>query len=701
MGRPTATAAALAALLAAGCGGGGDGAGAGGSAGTGSGSGAKAEAEDGAGGGSGAGATPGGRASCDAIDAAIVGHLTPPDLVPHVTPQMEIRMRAALIAACRRDRWSAEALDCASRTPAAARDRCPGRMTAAQAKGAGDALVVEVMTAIAEPAVAAAPSGPHRDYPTAALAGTDKLFTMVEPERGPKAPLGATIPRGLTWTNHGHCTPDLASPVCGRIVPDTAGLWSWRVGRRGAGLVVLEERRGARIDRTFVYTLRPDGTPVSRVKFDAYERVESALLFQGTDRYSGRKRNGANALDGCGFLSYKLDANRRAEELACLQWKGEPMLDTDGVARTRYVRDAAGLVVEEHRFDLAGKPVANAAGVHKTLIERDADGRPVVERYRGVDDKPVASTQGCHGRRIERDPIGSVVKQICLDAAGAPTAQPSGVSAEVFRVDVTGCRTGVRLLSLRGTPAAGHDQVHAMDYEVDDRCAITSKLCRGLDDRPRPCVPDGPARYVTRYDAAGNAISVKHFDAIGRAGRDASFYAFELRRTYDRLGNQVTQACHDFDGEKERCPNTDFHAIRMVYDGAGREIVQSYRKEDERPTLNYGSAKRSYKYDNYDHLVETQNLDEQGALTEALGVAIRKDLYDTAHRRFGILLYDRAGQPARNTGCYTGATCPDGEPWHAVRIVRRPDGSVEKNLFFDEGKRLIDTKFCSSTPCFD
>jgi hypothetical protein len=665
---------------------------------------ASAGAGSGAGSAAGPGAAPAQAASCDAIDAGIVSNLTPPDLKPHLTPQIELRLRSALVAACRRDGWSAEALDCAARPPGAARDHCPGKLTAVQERSAQSAIIVEAMTAIAEPLASATPpvqTGPHPDYPTAALAGTDKLFTMVEPERGPKAPIGMTIPRGgLTWTTHEYCTADVTGPVCSSPVTAVDGLWSWRVGRRGETLVVAEERRGPRVERTFVYVRKADGTPLQRVRFDAYGRVDAALLFKGGDRYSGRKRNGANALDGCGFLSYKLDDQKRAVELACLQWQGDPMLDTDGVARTRLVRDAAGFIVEELRFDLAGKPVADADGVHKTLTTRDAAGRPTLERYRGVDDKPAPSTQGCYGHRTERDARGSVVKTICLDASDQPAADPSGISAEAYRVDASGCRTGVTYQSLRGTPAANHDLVHAMEYEVDERCEITSRLCRDLRTRPTACTPGGPARYVARYDDAGNPISVKHFDASGGPGQDPAFHAFELRRTYDRLGNQLTQACYEPTGTKVSCLNTDFHLIKSVYDDAGREVSQTYRDELDRPTDNYGSYKRTYKHDNYDHLVESLNLDESGALTEAFGVAIRKDLFDATHRRFGILLYDRTGQPARNPGCYTGATCPP-RPWHAVRIVRRPDGSVEKNLFFDEHKKLLAAELCSAVPCFD
>jgi len=140
--------------------------------------------------------------------------------------------------------------------------------------------------------------------------------------------------------------------------------------------------------------------------------------------------------------------------------------------------------------------------------------------------------------------------------------------------------------------------------------------------------------------------------------------------------------------------------MKSSYDDAARETLQKYLDDEDRPTGNYGAYKRTHKHDNYDHLVESQNHDEQGALTESFGVAIRKDLFDTAHRRFGLVLYGRTGQPASNSGCYTGATCP-GSPWHAVRILRRKDGSVEKNQFFDTSKKLIDTKYCSASPCFD
>ncbi|HWU89136.1 MAG TPA: hypothetical protein VN253_17845, partial [Kofleriaceae bacterium] len=661
------------------------------------------------GGAAGAGTGAARPSRCDRIDDATLANLTPPDLRSQLggaLRQLEPRLKGALIAACKRDAWTAEAIDCAGNASRTARDRCPGKLSPAQLRSAENAIVAEAIRAIAEPIAAAAPpsarSGPHPDFPTAALAGTDKLFTMIDPERGPKAPIGMAIPRGgLQWTTHATCDLDLTGPVCTPATDDVAGHFRWRVGRRGKELIVVEARRGARVDRTVAYVRSPDGVPLQLVRFDAYDRVESALLFKAPDRYSGRKRNGANALDGCGFISYKLDGSGRAEEQACLQWQGDPMLDTDGVAKLRVVRDASGFITEETRFDLAGKPAANANGVHATLYERDDLARVKLERYRGIDGKPVQATSGCFGYRIDRDDQGAIVQRTCLDAADQPAAQPStGTSGEAYRVDANGCRIGVRFLSAAGAPSTDHDLVHAMDYEVDERCQITARTCKDKGGKPKVCSGGAPVRYVTKYDAAGNPISVKHYAPYGAPGRDPAFHAFELRRTFDRLGNQLSQSCHDAAGVGVPCPNTDFHVMRSVYDDAGRETQQRYFDEAGRPTSNYGAYKRTYKHDNYDHLVESQNHDEQGALTESFGVAIRKDLFDTAHRRFGLVLYDRNGQPASNSGCYTGGTCPD-SPWHAVRILRRKDGSVEKNLFFDTQKKLIDTKFCSASPCFD
>src|SRR5687767_9585863 len=50
-------------------------------------------------------------------------------------------------------------------------------------------------------------AGPHPDYPTTVASGTGKIFTLEDPDRGPKVPTTYKLPpRGtLSWTTHGYC----------------------------------------------------------------------------------------------------------------------------------------------------------------------------------------------------------------------------------------------------------------------------------------------------------------------------------------------------------------------------------------------------------------------------------------------------------------------------------------------------------------
>jgi hypothetical protein len=138
----------------------------------------------------------------------------------------------------------------------------------------------------------------------------------------------------------------------------------------------------------------------------------------------------------------------------------------------------------------------------------------------------------------------------------------------------------------------------------------------------------------------------------------------------------------------------------MKSDDAGREIEETFFDDRGQPASNGGTVVRRFRYDNYDHVFEATNHDADGELFEYLGMTTQRKLYDAAHREFAVLLLDRAGKPARYTGCFTGAHCPAGA-WHAVRINRRPDGTVESNQFFDADGQLIETTSCTKERCFE
>ena len=639
--------------------------------------------------------------SCDAAAAALVATY---DELPGLE-LAGVKLRQAFAASCAADGWAAGVRECAVRGLPA----CSGGMTPDQREKLRQRIAALANPALAKPApvppkdAIASPlpeRGPDPDYPTPVSAGTDRIFTLEDPERGPRAPLAFAMPprAQLAWATHVHCEDGIVSIACSapRGAPDRV---HWRVGRRGKDLVVAEQMRGEAVERTYVYTAKPDGAPVQRLVVDRYGAVESAVLFRDDRRYSARRRNGANALAGCGFMAYTLDARRQIEELRCLQWTGEPMRDTDGAAVRRFVRDPRGFVLEEARFAADGAPVSDRDGVHREVHELDDHGRTRVARYRDPAGRPVRSTDHCAGRRTDRDAHGAEARMTCLDADDRPTERVSRVAIIEYRHDARGCRSSVRHLSRDGAAAIDGLRVHGFDERTDVRCAVTSHRCLNIVEQPQPCGPGKPARYDYVRDPAGRVTSTKHYGPDGVPGGDPLYRVFETRDQRDDAGNLVGQSCYGLRSAPVTCGTTGFHARKMTYDDAGRQLTETFYGVDGGPTTNMGAAARRFRYDNYDHLHESQSFDDRGELVEVRGAATRRDLFDATHRRFGIVLLDKQGKPATYGGCYSGMTCP--KSWHAVRIVRRANGSAEANKFFDAAGRLVETKACSAAPCFD
>jgi hypothetical protein len=647
------------------------------------------------------------KSTCDDLDRRAVDHLLPHALRAKIKDLKKLapRLRDAVIESCTTNKWAQDTLACDDAG-------CRDKLTAGQRAHAEMLLAEVVRDQSGKQPEPKAPDpkdiigsplpdvGPDPMYPTPKRAGTQNLFTMEDPERGPKAPIDFKLPPrdSLTWTTHAHCEDDKLTPVCSP--PSGAGLWSWRVGRDGKGVVVAEQLRGKATAKTFVYTSDQQGSPLERIELDSHGRVTGALLFVEGNRYTGRRRTGGNALEGCGFMKYALDANRRIAQLVCEQWLGGTMLDTDGVARTDYVRDASGFVIEEKKFGLDAKPIADKDGVSSYARDLDRDGRPATVRYRDKDGRPIQALTGCFARRIERDAQGTESKSVCLAANGAALADESGTAAIAYKNDRQGCRVGVRNLDANDAPALDHYRSHGADLVVDSHCAIKERTCLGIDGKPALCRNGEAARNVNVLDAFGRVTSAKYYDQDRQAGGDPHFHMFEVRTKYDDLDRNIEQSCWIEGGTAAQCGTTGFHRMKTTFDDVGRAIEARYFDETGQPVANYQAWIRRYRYDNYDHQFEATAHEPNGTLIEAANVATRRDLFDSAHRLFGVLLLDKQGKPARYTGCYTGVACT-WKPWHALRVIRRHDGSAEKNLFFDDQGQVIETQLCTRVQCWD
>lgn len=545
-------------------------------------------------------------------------------------------------------------------------------------------------------------------YPTPVAAGTDKIFLLEEPDRGPAVPTTAALPAAssLTWTTHAFCEVDFVGAVCSAMMHPRqtnriAGNHYWRIGKKANEVVVAERFRGAVRHKAYWWDGRGTST-LRRLDIDIYDHVSQGMFTAAPDRYTQRLRNGGNALAGCGMMAITRQPNAAAwvSTLACLQWNGEPMHDTDGVASTLYERNDFGFITRQSYLGVDGQPTTANDGVAVIVFERDGAGRMIRQRFRDIADQPVANIAGCFGEAWEHSPQGAAVIATCLDAQDQPLADADGITSTQFTDDSNGCDLGHRFVDGQNRPVADRFGVHAVKHEVDAHCAIERMSCFDTKQQPIACGVGEPASTANRMDGEGNIVSASHYDAAGKPSHDAVHESFELRYTYDAVGNALTTQCYDAAHEAQGCPHTQYYALQTTFDAAGRITESRYLDSAGAATSNFGAFVSKFQYDNYDHRVASAYVDRDGLPIAVLGARRRRDLFDAKHRRFGLVMDDGAGNPVDYTGCFGGVACPE-PSWHAVRVVRRPDGAVDQNLFFNARGVLIKTQPCATVPCFD
>ena len=544
---------------------------------------------------------------------------------------------------------------------------------------------------------------PHPDYPTAKRAKTSKLFVFEEPDRGPLL-LTVAIPAHDKLTYHEHCELDHDRVICSRAArkPKAADQLVWQVAWAKGKVVWVARRVGARVASRVVFVYKGEGKArrLSAIAhLDGYGIVRWSRHFDAEAKsYTSRKRSGANKLEGCGKTALSHDKLGRVSAASCLQWSGAPMLDEDGVHRRAYRRDKRGFIIDTARYGIDGKkPAASHDGVHRVTRRLDAAGRETGRVYRDSSGLATLSAKtGCSGFMYEHDRRGFYVARTCLDGQGSRTGGRDGLARTSYSYDARGCLVAEQ--RLYDTPSSSFRR-HLTEYFNNERCQPTRMVCYDKQRKRAGCGPGEPAEKQIHYDAQGNKTSEQHFDARGRPGRDAYYNVFEVRGSHDARGNRTRMSCFAPRSLAVPCGRTGFHEARSTYDDAGRLVSQRFFDTRGYRASNLRTYERRYRYDNYDHLAATENLGINGKLTSSLGEAKRRYIYDAGHRMFGLLLYDRWGNPARYRGCIVGKTCPN-RSWHAMRVVRRLDGSVANNLFFDHDGQLIHTVDCGKQRCW-
>ncbi|MBW2737019.1 MAG: hypothetical protein JRH20_31940, partial [Deltaproteobacteria bacterium] len=496
-------------------------------------------------------------------------------------------------------------------------------------------------------------------YPTLKSAGTEKIFYLEEPDRGPVVS-AVVLPRrsSLRWRKSAHCESDVLGIVCSAIVGGR-----WQLGYRRKELIQAERWSGGRAQEIFFF-VRNKGRIRAITKLDGRKVILWTRFFaDDKDRFSARALTGANSLAGCGNMAFRKKGTR-LEELTCLQWMGKPMRDTRGVFRRRFIHDEAGFVEQELHLDLDGKPAADNDGVHRVVFTRDNVGRPLEQRYMGLDGQPVRSTtHGCFALKRVYNERGNLLRQSCLGEKDESIPNGRGVHTKFFEYDKNGCQHLMRFAGPRNKPIASHQGTFAERYQRDAFCAVRSKECLGDDDQLVRCGPGIAARFVIARDKRGFVVSTEHFDEEGHTTKHASYDAFEIRLKNDARGNAVELGCYSTNGEKIECKGMGFHMKRERVDHAGRAVESRFFDVKGKQVTNLGCAIRRRRFDNYDHRHETLELNEKGQPIEKWGLARWRSLYDVSHRLFAVLLFNKKGSPARYHGCFGGLACPS-KNWH-------------------------------------
>ena len=542
---------------------------------------------------------------------------------------------------------------------------------------------------------------PHPDFPTPRLARTEKIFLLEEPDRGPLVTRLAKLPAlpGVKWATHSHCEVTAGDVACG---PAGGGgvRAHWRI-KRSPKLLLAQRRFGPRVERTYLVRRFSARAPDQMIALDQHGQVLWSRHYRnGGAEYGSRNLDGSNALTGCGSHLLERDNKGAVVMVGCRQWTGQPMRDVNGVVFTQHRRDRAGLSVELLRLNRDKKPQNGQDGVHRTTIERDAAGRQVLRRFFDKDGFPTLSSRsGCYGWSYSYDGRGLLERKTCLGTGDRPAHDSQSVCAYSYIHDGRGCRVAVVNLQLSAAKKC-NQRFKRLAYDVNSACEIMTQVCHGATDQRTACGIREPAEYRYTRDALGRVTSRKHFGVDHKPGKDLQCEAFERRLVYDARGNVTRVTLHGAAGQAQNCSGAGYHGITNVIDDAGRTRESRFIDRSGNAGTNLGCAVRRYHYDNYDHQVKTVNYGFNGKIKDVRGMGSMRLIYDQGHRTFGVLLYDIHGSPARYRACFTARTCPRNKIWHAMRVMRRANGSVSKNLFFDHEGQLVAIINCSKVPCW-
>jgi len=459
-----------------------------------------------------------------------------------------------------------------------------------------------------------------------------------------------------------------------------AGYSSLRIGYDGVGNDVSY----ATFDPDGKPFARPQGYAEMRYQYDKRGNIELISYFDAAGRATriqSRQSKVRRASDSRGWLGevVYLDENdqpivandgsatERLEYDAESNLVRQQYLDAQGTVSWQVVRTfAGGLLVQEIYQDSAGRAAPRPLGHSgmrlayrgNLISERvylDAERRPLVTSrkfakqdfvyddrgnaievaYRDDQNRPVLSDEGYATVKRQFNERGDTEREDFLGLNNEPINNAFGYSQVRMNHDEYGRAIKVRYFAADGRPVWPEKEC-SFDRTYDTFGRERTTVCMRGD---KPAVhADGWTRRAVDYDAVGNAVRERYFDAAGAPVRDRNGVA-RFERSYDAFGNLADQRFFDERDAAVAGPN-----------GCGR-IVQEFNRFNS-------------------------NIDEKCLTPDG----------EPAERLDGVsrVVIDRDAQDRVTRSTFHMLRIPDGWPTRVLRQYRDRGGLLRKSEYVDD-----------------
>ncbi|NUP06339.1 MAG: protein kinase [Polyangiaceae bacterium] len=402
-------------------------------------------------------------------------------------------------------------------------------------------------------------------------------------------------------------------------------------------------------------------------------------------------RAGSPFINGCERFAWKFSEAGDPIERTCQTQSGHTIIDAKGCQVIRQEFDAQHLPTSAACFSYDGRPLIDSDGIH--IAKNTFDDRGNATESAFFDDKGAgrANMEGCMRVRVEYDAAGNKSELRCIGPTGLTAALRGTKMAYVRNTyDAHGCQTRLEQFDVDGAYATTMGIV-GVDTARDEQCGELSRAT--IDAKGGLVAPIGaPAKIEKTLNAEGLVVEQRCFNAQqlpAHCEGESSPYGSVLRSAYDDKGREISLKAFDANGKATNKARNYPHEAQKTYDERGLLVEIRYLDTEGKPaTALEKIAKRVIRHDALGAEISQAGFGIDGApVVDSTQTHEIRTSYDERHQIARIQVKDATGgPPARVDLVYYGMTWPR----TAVRLdVVREDGQVVENKFFDKTEKEI------------